>query len=55
MKVGTSMILGVGGSFSDWGWYGHLGLSGKPQICYAGRVINQDNNQMHFSNFIFIS
>ena len=24
LKVGTSLNLGVGVTFSKWGWYGHL-------------------------------
>ena len=37
LKVGTSIILGVGVTFSKWGWYGHLQISGILQMYYAGQ------------------
>ena len=55
MKVGTSLILGSGVTFSKWGWYGHLQFSGIPEICYAGQVINRYNYQIPFRSTVFLS
>ena len=55
LKVGTSIILGVGVTFSKWGWYGHLQFSGILQICYAGQVINRYNYQIPFRSTVFLS
>ena len=43
LKVGTSLILGLGGDINEWEWYGHLQFSGILQICCAGQVINRYN------------
>ena len=55
LKVGTSLILGVGVTFSKWGWYGHLQLSGILQICCAGQVINRNNYQIPFRSTSLLS
>ena len=55
LKVGTSLILGLGVTFSKWGWYGHLQFSGILQICYAGQVINRYNYQIPFRSTAFLS
>ena len=55
LKVGTSLILGVGVTFSKWGWYGHLQLSGILQICCAGQVINRNNYQIPFRSTVLLS
>ena len=55
LKVGTSHILGVGVTFSNWGWYGHLQFSGILQICYAGQVTNRYSYQIPFGSTVFLS
>ena len=55
LKVGTSLILGVGATSSKWGWYGHLQLSGILQICCAGQVINRNNYQIPFRSTVLLS
>ena len=55
LKFGTSLILGVGVTFSKWGWYGHLQYSGLLQICCAGQVINRDNYQIPFRSTVLLS
>ena len=55
LKFGTSLILGVGVTFSKWGWYGHLQYSGILQICCAGQVINRDNYQIPFRSTVLLS
>ena len=55
LKVGTSLILGVGVTFSKWGWYGHLQLSGILKICCDGQVINRNNYQIPFRSTVLLS
>ena len=55
LKVCTSLILGVGVTFSKWGWYGHLQFSGILQISYAGQMINRYNYQILSRSTVFLS
>ena len=55
LKAGPSLILGVGVTFSKWGWYGHLQFSRILQICCAGQVINRYNYQIPIRSTVFLS